>query len=157
MSTSNLDRSRTSRLRARVVALSVAVVAPLIVWIGASAAGLTLSVPSPLVGSLTIDGLLVFVTALLVGLAAWAALLLIERRAARPQRVWTTVSTAVLIVSLPPLLFLGAPVATKVALALMHLACGLPLILLLGKTADRPEQDAAPAAGGVATADGETP
>lgn len=155
MSISDLDRLRPSTWRARLTAVGVAVVAPLIVGFVASVAGVTLTVPSPLVGSLTVDALLVFVTALPAGLAAWGVLAMIERRAASPRRVWAAASTAVLIVSLPPLLFLDVPASTKITLALMHLACGLPLILLLGDTADRARRDSSRASRGTATRDGQ--
>lgn len=145
MSTSNPDRIPTSRWRPRLAAVGVAVVAPLIVWLVASAAGVTTDVPSPLVGTLTVDGLLVFVTALLAGLAACATLALIERRATSPRRVWTAMSTVALIASLPPLLFLEVPTSTKITLALMHLACGLPLIVLLGRTAEPAKRDSSSA------------
>ena len=141
MSTSDLDRLRPSTRREGLLAVGAAVVAPLIVGFVASAAGVTLTVPSPLVGTLTVDGLLVFVTALPAGLAAWWVSTFIQRRASSPRRVWTAASTAVLILSLPPLLFLEVPASTKITLALMHVACALPLILLLGGTADRAGRD----------------
>lgn len=121
------------RLAVVVGAVAVSVVIALLV----GAAGVSLDVRSPTIGALTIDPLLVVVSALPLALAGWGALVLIERRARRPRRVWTMLAVAVLALSLPPLLFLDATPAGASSLALMHLATGLTLILLLPRAGGR--------------------
>ena len=123
--------SRAARIRYRLLAVAVAVVAPIVVWIVASVAGVDFVVTSPAFGTLSIDVPLVIVSTVPIALAAWGVLALLERRTPRARRIWTIVGVVVLVLSLPPLALLEATVATKVALGFMHLAAGLPLILML--------------------------
>ncbi|GAA2012392.1 DUF6069 family protein [Microbacterium ulmi] len=109
--------------------------ASVIVWLIAALAGARLIVSSPLIGTLTIDLLLVIVTAFPVAVAAWGALTVIERLTARPRVVWTAVASAVLVLSLPPLALLDATPVTTAVLGLMHVATGVVLILLLPRGA----------------------
>ncbi len=129
------DQTRAIRVRHRLLAVAAAVAAPLVVWVVASLAGASLEVTSPVAGTMRIDALLVIVTALALALAAWGVLALLERFTRNARRVWTIVAAAVLVVSLPPLAFLDAPAGTKVALAVMHVATGLVLILMLRRGA----------------------
>jgi hypothetical protein len=126
------SRSRGHVIRSRLLAVALSVAAALAVWLVATLAGAELEVTSPLVGTLTIDVLLVVVSALPLALAAWGVLAVLERFIpARARRVWTVVAIAVLALSIPPLALLDATLGTKVALAFMHLATGLVLIVLL--------------------------
>ena len=128
-------RSRATRIRSRLVAVALSVVAALAVWVIATLAGAELEVTSPLVGTLTIDALLVIISALPLALAAWGVLALLERFTPRARKVWTIVASAVLVLSLPPLALLDATIGTKIALGFMHLATGLTLILMLRRGA----------------------
>lgn len=130
-----LDRTARARLRHRLLAVIVAVAAPVIVWVVASAAGARLEVTTPLIGTLTIDLPLIVVSTLPVALAAWGLLAWLERRTARARRTWTIIAVAVLVLSLPPLLLLEATAGTTAVLALMHVAAGMPLILMLRRGA----------------------
>ena len=129
------DQTRTIRVRHRLIAVAVAVAAPLIVWVVASLAGASLEVTSPLAGTMRIDALLVIVTAVALALAAWGVLALLERFTSNARRVWTIIAVAVLVLSVPPLAFLDATVGTKVALAVMHVVTGLVLIFMLRRGA----------------------
>ena len=133
--TSSVDtkagRSGATGIRYRLLAVAVAVVAPLAVWIIASLAGASLEITSPMVGTLQISALLVIVSALPLALAAWGVLALLERFTQNARRVWTIIAVGVLVLSLPPLAFLDATPGTKVALGCMHLAAGLLLIFML--------------------------
>ena len=128
-------RSRATRVRSRLVAVALSVVAALVVWVIATLLGTELEVTSPLVGTLTIDALLVIVSVIPLALAAWGVLALLERFTPRARTIWTIVASAVLVLSLPALALLDATLGTKVALAFMHLATGLTLILLLRRGA----------------------
>ncbi|MDQ2661649.1 MAG: DUF6069 family protein [Actinomycetota bacterium] len=129
------DQTRAIRVRHRLLAVVAAVAAPLVVWVVASLSGASLEVISPVAGTMRIDALLVIVTALALALAAWGMLALLERFTRSARRIWTIVAVAVLVLSLPPLAFLDATVGTKVALAVMHVATGLTLILMLRRGA----------------------
>ncbi|MCD2443111.1 DUF6069 family protein [Agromyces sp. SYSU K20354] len=123
--------SAAARIRHRLLAIAVAVAAPIVVWIVASVAGVGFEVTSPAIGTLTIDVPLVIVSTIPLALAAWGVLALLERRTPRARTIWTVIAIAVLVLSLPPLALLDATIATKVALGIMHLAAGVPLILML--------------------------
>lgn len=117
--------------RALAVAGATAAVAPL--WIGAWAMGVEFDVVSggrPMVVSLP----LVLTTALAVSLAGWGALALLERLTARAARIWTAIAVAVLLISLVPLPAVETGSATRVVLALMHVAVGAVLIPALRAT-----------------------
>jgi hypothetical protein len=127
--------SHASRVRYRLLAVAVAVIAALAVWSVAFVAGAVLEVTSPLVGTIQINALLVVAAALPLAFAAWGVLALLERGTPNARRIWTIIAVAVLVVSLPPLAFLDATLGTKVALAAMHIATGLVLILMLRRGA----------------------
>jgi len=122
-------QAHATRLRLRLGAVVGSVAASVLVWVIASLVGADLRVVSPVAGTMTIDAALVIATSLPLAVAAWGVLVLVERRSARPRTVWTVVSVSVLALSLPPLAFLEATIATKGVLALMHLATGLVLVL----------------------------
>jgi Family of unknown function (DUF6069) len=124
-------QSPTGRVRYRLLAMVLGVAAAIIVWVVASLMGIQLEVTSPLVGTLEINLPLVIISALPLALAAWGVLALFERFTPRARRIWTIVAIGVLVLSVPPLALLDATVATKIALAFMHLATGVTLILLL--------------------------
>ncbi|GAA3587651.1 hypothetical protein GCM10022419_082400 [Nonomuraea rosea] len=75
----------------------------------------------------------VLVVSLLVGLAGWALLAILERFASRPGRIWTIVALAVLVLSLLGPLGSAVGIATTLVLVLMHLAVGTVLVLGLAR------------------------
>jgi len=72
---------------------------------------------------------------LVVSLAAWAFLALLERLTMRARTVWTASAAIVLLVSLTPPLSFGVTAAAKTALVVMHVAVGAVLILTLPRPA----------------------
>ncbi|MEU8125028.1 DUF6069 family protein [Spirillospora sp. NPDC049024] len=72
---------------------------------------------------------------LIVGLAAWGLLAVLERATARPGRVWTTVAAAVLVLSMIGPLGGAADGASMAVLAGMHLVVAAVLIPGLGRSA----------------------
>ncbi|MDL4819009.1 DUF6069 family protein [Actinomadura opuntiae] len=78
----------------------------------------------------------VLVSTLLVGLAGWALLAVMERRAKRPGRTWGITAGIVLGVSMTGPLDSEGP-GTYAALTAMHLVVGAVLIAGLGRTAVR--------------------
>ncbi|MFD8559583.1 DUF6069 family protein [Streptosporangium canum] len=75
----------------------------------------------------------VLVVSLLVGLAGWALLAVLERFASRPGRIWTIVALAVLVLSLFGPLGSAVGIATMLVLVLMHLVVGTVLVLGLAR------------------------
>ncbi len=86
------NRARATSIRYRLLAVALAVVAALVVWIVASLAGAQLEVTSPLVGTLTINAPLVIVSALPLVVAAWGLLAVLERFTSRARTIWTIVA-----------------------------------------------------------------
>ena len=124
-------RAGSTSIGFRLLAVAVAVVAPILVWIVAYVVGVDFEVTSPAIGTLTIDVPLVIVSTIPIVLAAWGLLAVLERRTTRARTTWTILAVVVLVLSIPPLALLEATVATKVALGIMHLAAAVPLILML--------------------------
>ncbi|TDD49323.1 hypothetical protein E1286_13905 [Nonomuraea terrae] len=107
--------------------------AALAVWaLAVPVAGTTLTVRMG-VGTQAIEPGLVLVVSLLVGLAGWALLAVLERFAPRPARIWTIVALAVLILSLLGPLGSAVGIATMLVLVLMHLVVGTVLVLGLAR------------------------
>jgi hypothetical protein len=68
---------------------------------------------------------------LIASLAAWALLTVLERRTARARAIWTVVAVVVLLVSLSLPLSVATTSASKIVLALMHVAAAAVLIPVL--------------------------
>jgi hypothetical protein len=79
----------------------------------------------------------IVVSSLVAGLAAWALLALLERKAERPRRTWLIIATATLAVSLVSPLASAVNTETRVVLCAMHLVVGAVLILSLDRTTRR--------------------
>jgi Family of unknown function (DUF6069) len=138
----------TTRLRrARALAVIAAALAALAVWL----------ISDPLLGidltALTAPGseelqpitpALVAGTSLVVALAGWALLALLERFTARTRTIWTAIALLVALLSLAgPLSALASTTAANaVALALMHLAVAAVLIPGLAGTSPSPARSA---------------
>ncbi|GIH17926.1 DUF6069 family protein [Rugosimonospora africana] len=121
---------------ARPLAVAATVAATLAVWAVADPlAGVRLAVRS---GDSTriVGPASVAVVGLVVGLAAWGLLALLERVSRRARGIWTGIALAVFVVSLAGPLG-GATTAATVSLACLHLAAAAVLIPLLARTAGR--------------------
>jgi hypothetical protein len=82
-----------------------------------------------------INGVSVFVATLVVSLAGWGLLAILERRTVNARTVWTVVATIFCITSLGSPLLNGIGVDAKLALASLHLVVGACVILGLRRTA----------------------
>ncbi|TDC52026.1 hypothetical protein E1212_10500 [Jiangella ureilytica] len=136
MTTQEITTSRPVRQRG-VLAVAGAMAAAAVPWVVAEIAGTDLEVTT---GGWTMDvGLpLVLGAALVVSLAGWGLLALLQRRRPDARRVWTIVAVTVLLLSLMGPLTADATTAARVYLAHMHLAVGLVLIPGLRRAAARP-------------------
>ncbi|MEV4825137.1 DUF6069 family protein [Micromonospora sp. NPDC049274] len=117
-----------SRVRYRSVALVVAVLAAVVVWLIATVAGAPLTVDQG-AGPQDVTVLAVIVTSALAALLGWGLLAVLERVSARATTIWTGIAVAVLALSLVPASLVDAAAGTTVALVLMHLAVGAVVIL----------------------------
>ncbi|WP_431914690.1 DUF6069 family protein [Nonomuraea jabiensis] len=84
-------------------------------------------------GTQTIGPVSVIVASLAAGLAGWALLAILERRAARPGRVWTIIALVVLVLSLSGPLTSAVGLAATLVLVLLHLAVGAVLVAGLAR------------------------
>lgn len=122
--------------RARALAVAATVAVTLAGWAVADPlAGVRLAVRS---GDTTrvVGPASVAVVSLVVGLAAWGLLALLERMTRRARGVWTGTALAVLVLSLAGPLG-AATTAATVSLVCLHLAAGAVLIPSLARTAGR--------------------
>jgi hypothetical protein len=126
---------RAGRIRYRLLIVGIATLAPVAIWGIATSLGVNLTVASPLTGTVPISAIAVVGTALPMSLLAWGLLALLERLTPSAQRIWTIIAVAVLVLSLVPVALLDATDAAKVSLAVMHIAAGLPLAVLLRRGA----------------------
>jgi hypothetical protein len=137
----------TEPRRARALAVIAATLAALAVWLVTDPLlGVDLIVPTR-PGSeelMSITPVLVAGTSLVVALAGWALLALLERFTARARTIWTAVAVLFALFSLAgPLSTLGkSTAATVVTLALMHVAVAAVAIPMLAGTSPAPARPA---------------
>jgi Family of unknown function (DUF6069) len=139
--------STTRPWRARALAVIAAVLAALAVWLVADPLlGVELAAPTR-PGSEELQSItpaLVAGTSLVVALAAWGLLALLERFTARPRAIWTAIAVLVGLLSLigPLSATASTTVANGLSLGLMHLAVAAVLIPGLAGTAPAPARPA---------------
>lgn len=127
-STSPAATTRSSR-RVRLIAVAAAVLATGLIWVAAKIVGTELKVDPGNGQPITVIGLgSIVVVTLLVSLLGWGSLALLERITRRGPAIWVALSVLVLLVSLVPVLWVGAPGSVKVMLGLMHVAVAAVLI-----------------------------
>jgi hypothetical protein len=126
--------------RARALAVIAAVLAALAAWLVTDPLlGVDVAAPTR-PGSEELQAVtpaLVAGTSLIIALAAWGLLALLERFTARPRPIWTAIAVLVGLVSLtgPVSTIASSTVANGLSLALMHLAVAAVLIPGLAATA----------------------
>lgn len=129
--------SRTgSPRRTRLLAVAGAALAALAVWaIADPVAGVDLAVrQGPDATPQEIGPAAVVLVSVLAGLAAWAALAVLERLSSSARRDWTILAVAVLVLSLTGPIAAATTITGKAALAGMHLAVAAVLVPLLARS-----------------------
>jgi len=123
---------RNTRIR-RAAAVAGATVAALVAWTFMHVVGdIDLAVNSG--GSVThVTGWAVAATAILVGLAGWALLALLERYTTRPRPIWIGIAVAVFLISLLGPLG-GVSAAAVGSLVALHAVVAAALIAGLSRT-----------------------
>jgi Family of unknown function (DUF6069) len=133
--------------RARALAVIAAALAALAVWLvtdpllGIDLTGTTAPGSQEL---MSITPALVAGTSLVVALAGWALLALLERFTARARAIWTAVAVLFALLSLagPLSILASTSAANALALALMHVAVAAVFIPMLAGTAPAPARPA---------------
>jgi hypothetical protein len=119
---------------ARALTVLGAVAAAVGVWVTARVTGAVPEVPMGLEQEMQPLGAgPVIAASLSAGLAAWVLSLLLEHQAARPRRLWTATAVGAFFVSLLPILSVDDR-AGQVALACMHAAVAVVLVIGIGRT-----------------------
>ncbi|MEV4019802.1 DUF6069 family protein [Nonomuraea angiospora] len=120
-------------LRRLLLTLIGAPAAALAVWaLAVPLAGAALTVRTG-GGTQTVGPVSVIVASLVAGLAGWALLAVLERRTARPGRVWTITALVVLVLSLAGPLGSAVGLAATLVLTLLHLVVGAVLVAGLAR------------------------
>lgn len=121
------EMSGTAVRRRGALAVAGATVAAALPWVAAEIAGAELEVTT---AGWTIDvGLpLVLAATLVMSLAGWGLLALLQRRSGDARRTWTIVAVTVLVLSTLGPLTAEATTETRLYLVLMHVAVGAVLI-----------------------------
>jgi len=119
----------------RTIAVLSATAAALAVWTLASPVlGVDLQVQRQPGQLEAVSAAEVLLSSLVVSLAGWASLAILERFTTRAGRVWTVLALLVLTLSMAGPLAGGTTTAGKVALALMHLTVAAVLIPALQRS-----------------------
>jgi len=122
------------RRRTRALAVLAAAGATFTVWaIAHPLAGADLVVDTGS-GLTTVTPAAVVLVTVVVGLAAWGLLALLERFTRRPAAVWTWIAGAVLLISLLGPIGSAVGAGATAALVAMHLATGAVLIPLMARS-----------------------
>ncbi|MEJ2887220.1 DUF6069 family protein [Actinomycetospora aeridis] len=120
-------RASVPRPRRRALGIVAALVVTLAVWLVGHLAGADYWI-SDSQGTVRIDALVTTQVTVVLGLAGWGVLALLERLSRHGTTAWTVLATLVVVASLVPILLVDATTATRVALTAVHLAVGAVLI-----------------------------
>ena len=121
----------------RALAVATATVVGAVGWLVAVPGfGVTLRVPMAGHPSMAIGLPQVILTAVVVALAGWALLTILEARTPRARTIWTRVASAVLVLSYAAPLTAGAALSTTAVLMVLHSIVGLTLIAGLRHTVE---------------------
>jgi hypothetical protein len=112
-----------SRPARRALGIVATVVVALAVWAVGSLAGADYWITDAM-GSVRIDLVVVTQVTVVLGLAGWAALALLERFTRRGLAIWTVLAVVVLVASYVPVFLVEATTATRIALLAVHTAVG---------------------------------
>jgi Family of unknown function (DUF6069) len=122
----------------RALAVLAATAGAVAVWVVSQLAGAELHVKPIGQAATTVGWAAVLITVLVVGVAGWGLLALLERLTSRATTIWTWTAVAVLLLSLAgPLTVEEATNATRGWLIAMHATVAAILIPMLRATARR--------------------
>lgn len=116
------------RRRGRAITVAVAVLAAIVIRLTAEMADADMVTAFEGQDPMNVNLALVISTSLLVGLASWAALAILERLTSHAATAWTALAVVVLLLSFGPVFLADVTSGTRVTLALTHLIVGVVLI-----------------------------
>jgi hypothetical protein len=120
-------RGRASVRRRRALGIVATLVVTLAVWLIGHLAGADYWI-SDSQGTVRIDALVTAQVTVILGLAGWAVLALLERLTRYGTTVWVVLATVVVVASMIPVVLVEATTVTRIALAAVHLAVGAVLV-----------------------------
>jgi hypothetical protein len=120
---------RTRRLTRAGSVVAAAAAAGTVFAVG-SAAGTDFTITDPGANSEPHTFVLpeIVIVTLVIGLAGWATLACLERVTSRARVVWSTLATAIVLLSLVPIWIERATTDTRILLAVLHVVVGVALI-----------------------------
>lgn len=117
-------RARASaRRRRRALGVVATLVVALAVWLVGRLSGADYWIADSQ-GTVRIDALVTTQVTVVLGLAGWAVLALLERLTRYGTAIWTVLATVIVAASMIPVFLVEATTATRVALVAVHLAVG---------------------------------
>jgi hypothetical protein len=126
-----LPASVKPKTKDRALTVFLTALSTVIVWtVAVPLAGVSLTVNLGAGQQMDVGLFAVLAATIVVGLAAWGLLSLLERWTSRARTIWTTAALAVLLVSLAGPLS-AVETSAKLTLVLMHLVAGGLLIPML--------------------------
>jgi Family of unknown function (DUF6069) len=123
--------ARRRAARAATVAASAVVTAGVFAVIRSAGADFTITDPGAAAKAHTFAAGEIAMVTLVVGLAGWLTLSLLERFTRRPRRIWAALAAAVTALSLVPIWIELATGATRAGLVVVHLVVAVTLLPLL--------------------------
>jgi hypothetical protein len=114
-------RSPASRRGRRALGIVVTLLVALATWAVGDLAGADYRITDAM-GTVRIDLVVVTQVTVVVGLAAWGVLALLERTTRHATAIWTVLAVVVLVASYVPVFLVEATTATRVALLAVHTA-----------------------------------
>jgi len=115
------------RRRRRALGIVATLVVTLAVWLLGHLAGADYWITDSQ-GTVRIDALVTTQVTVVLGLAGWAVLALLERLTRYGTTIWTVLAAVVVVASMIPIGLVEATTATRIALVAVHLAVGAVLV-----------------------------
>ena len=136
--TPSIPSRRAARWRSRALAVAIAIVAALVVWLIAHpllGVDFTISMAGS-TQTMEIGWGSVLLVSLVTSLAGWGLLAVLERLTPRARIVWTVIASVMLPLSFAGPLFAASDASSgaKISLVLMHVVVAAVLIPLLSRT-----------------------
>ncbi|MDL5158399.1 DUF6069 family protein [Actinomycetospora termitidis] len=117
-------RTGPSRRVRRGLGIVVTLLVTLATWAVGALAGADYVITDAM-GSVRIDLVVVTQVTLVLTLAGWATLALLERLTRRGTAIWTVLAVVVLVASYVPVFLVEATTGTRIALVAVHTAVGV--------------------------------
>ncbi|GII24659.1 DUF6069 family protein [Planosporangium mesophilum] len=137
-STATTDARRRRRLTRAASVIGASCLTSAIFAIGrAAGTDFTITDPGPDGQSHTFVLPEIAIITLIIGLAGWATLAVLERFTSRARVIWIALATVIVLLSLPPIWIEQATTGTRALLAVIHVAVGLALIPMVRVPARR--------------------